>query len=100
MSALRILILLAVVLSAIVSAAGLLVVRGALAIPVTVAGLVVLGVSLLVSGLLLGGSGLRRGREGAGCAGTIVATAGGICLIVGAVALAGAIVLGLLVGTI
>lgn len=99
MIVLRALVALAVIGSAAAAAYGLLIDRSGAQIAITTAALVVLGISTLVAGLLLGGSGIGAGRQGRGGAGCVLALAGGICLLVAAAALAGAIILGTIVAT-
>jgi hypothetical protein len=99
-TALRILLAVVLVGSAAVVAYGLLLDRSGQAIAFTVAGLFVLGVTLALTGLLIGTGAIGQGRAGRGVRATAGAFVGGLFLLAAAGSLAGAVVLAVLVGTI
>lgn len=94
----RLLVLGVAIVAGALAAYGLLLDRSGASFPIATAGLLVLGIALGLLGLMLGTGGIRAGREGRGCAGTIVAFAGGLCMLAAAGALAGGIILAILAG--
>lgn len=95
--AVRIMLLLAMAAGAAVAAYGLFVDKSEQQVPLTTAGLFLLGAALALTGFLLGMSALSRGREGRGLRGIVLAFLGGLCLLAGAGALAGAVVFAVVV---
>ena len=68
-------------------------------LPLVVSGLAVLGLALGLLGFLLAGSAIEAGEDGRGLTALGIALLGGLCVMIAAGALAGAIVLGILTGT-
>lgn len=95
--AVRIMLLLAMVAGAAVAAYGLFVDKSQQQVAFAAAGLFLLGAALTISGFLLGMSALSRGREGRGLRGLVLAFLGGLFLLAGAGALAGAVVFAVVV---
>lgn len=94
----RLLVLAVAIVAGALAAYGLLLDRTGASFPIATGGLLVLGVALALLGLMLGTGGIHAGREGRGCAGTLVAFAGGLCMLAAAGALAGGIILAILAG--
>ena len=99
MKLLRVVVALVAIAAAAAAAYGLLIDRSGAQITIATASLAVLGIAALMGGLLVGAAGIGAGREGRGGAGCLLALVGGLCFLVAAAALAGAIVFGAIVAT-
>jgi len=92
----RVLLLVALAVSAGVVVYGFFVERGGLQIPISVVGLVMLGVSLLLTALASLRGGVRASRDGSVLRSAAVAIFGGLCALGAAGSFATSVILGFL----
>lgn len=95
--AVKLMLLFAIIAGAGVAAYGLFVDKSGQAIAFATAGLLVLGVALVLSGFLLGMSAVANGRVGRAGRATGLAFLGGLSMLAAAGALAGAVVFAVVV---
>ncbi|MFN8622882.1 MAG: hypothetical protein U0869_19265 [Chloroflexota bacterium] len=93
----KLVLLLGIIVGAAVAAYGLLIDKSGQNIAFATAGLFILGISLAISGFLLGMSAIGSGREGRGVRGLALAFLGGLFLLAAAGALAGATIFAIVV---
>ena len=99
MNVIRTMLFVVVIGAALVAGYGLFIDSADTKLPLVVSGLAVLGLSLGLLGFMLAGAAIQAGEEDRGLKALGIALLGGLCVMIAAGSLAGAIILGILTGT-
>jgi hypothetical protein len=100
MTVLRVMLIVLMIGAALIALYGLLVDTSPVRLPLVVSGLAVAGIAAGIFGFSLAGSAVRLGQRGFAGRGTLVAFVGGLFVLGAAGALSGAIILGILTGSV
>jgi hypothetical protein len=100
MNILRVMLILLMIGAVALALYGLLIDTSADRLPLVVSGLAVAGIAAGIFGFSLAGSAVRLGQRGFGGRATLVAFVGGLFVLGAAGALSGAVILGILTGSV